>query len=150
MRLSEESISVRHIHRHMLSVSAVEGRIRIWQFLSVAVFDRYCILHPDKRRQLVARFNERGRDIQAINSASETLRKIPCRTAYSATDIDQSLTGLDRKCIGQLNSGRKPTRVKMINGCQLVHRHSFGVDPGGPHRVNYSGINVTGSPMIRN
>ena len=149
-RLTEKSTAVRHVHRDVLSISPVEDRVRVWQSLPVAVFDRYGILHPDKRRQLVARFNERSSDVQAVNLASETFRQIPCRTAYSTTDIENSLTRLNWKGIGQLNSGWKPTRVKMVDGCQLFDRHGFGVDPGSLHGVNYRGVNVTRSPMVRN
>ena len=86
-RLAEEGTSIRDIHRDVLGVAAIERVVAIGEFLSVTVPTRNHIFHSDKRAQPVGRIDERGRDVDAVDVATETLREIPGGTAKPAADV---------------------------------------------------------------
>src|SRR5215472_9981192 len=146
----EKLCPIRNIHCHVLGVATVKHRIAVRQMLSVTQYDLYLPLHIQQIGKLVGRNNERGCDIDPTNSAPEALRKITRRSADPATDVHDVVACLNRQRVSELDGCRKSPCMEMIERCQLFDRYGVRGNRRCLHRLEYPGIDIAASPMLRN
>lgn len=148
-RLTEEFLTVGHIHCHVLRVAAVEAHILVWKALTVSMLDRDRFRESYHFCESVSRHHKRFGNVDAFDVAAKTLGEVSCRPAEAAPDVDEPITSGDRKDICQVLRRGKPTRVEVIDRGQLFYGHGVGVDPGSLHGIENAREDIARSPVIR-
>src|SRR5262249_12245954 len=73
-------------------------------------------------RQIARGINERLAEVDAGNLAAICRRQKARRAADSRSDIENRHAGGNPDQLGKLNGRREPSRVKLVDGSQLLRR----------------------------
>ena len=147
---SKETATVRHIHRDVLGVSAIEYFTFLRESLTVPVSEFNQIVHPDKRTQSVPGLYEGTRNVDPIHMTPKPFGQVSCRATNSTAYVDETVTLFDRQGICKVDGRQKSPCVEMINRRKVLDGRGLGVDPSQFHCFQDSRKDVALAPVVGN
>jgi hypothetical protein len=120
--LGEEPRTVRDVHRDVLGVRAVEGCIVVRQVLDITLVNPHPVLEAEQGREPSRSIDERLGEVDARHGAAETLRHVAGRPTQAATEVYDVVARFHRELVRQLDGGREPTRMEVVDRCHVLQR----------------------------
>ncbi len=117
--LGKKSGAIGHVHGDVLCVGAVEERVFIGQGGTVADPKIDLVDHAGAPVQLLASFDKARRDIDSRDPTPKPLCHVSGWAANRAADVENVLIVLDGQAIREVDRCRQPSRMKMIDRCQI-------------------------------
>src|SRR5260370_21033938 len=114
-----EPIALRDVHCDMLHPDKINGTSGGRHIERVA-HQKSRTIYEAALRQIRRGVNEVGAEVDAKHRASEGLRKVSCGAAQAATHVQNEHVPLDAGKLGEVGRCSETSRVKLVDGCQIL------------------------------